>query len=182
MARLLREEAGPRDDADPVEVTRKTVAPLIEQITTGRGDVTAELEELLAVLPGGADLEVAWDHPDIGDHLGGVWLRSPDVVMLNSDRLSRERSRAASTVLHEIVHTYQGRILARLAEEVRWSDGLTALERRLDKVFDGDGLERSADCVALALGATWTHYADARDCDSYAQRAAVTALLQSRMP
>jgi len=136
---------------------------------------------VLAGLPGGDAVEIAWNHPDIGNHLGGVRLDAPTVMMLNEHRFEAQPERIAATVKHEIGHFYQGAVIEAHAERAGgWWGAYWQLDAALSPVFGSQWMERSADCVALHLGADWTHYTD--DCSSAAARAAVEALVAGEMP
>ena len=136
---------------------------------------------VLAELPGGSAVEIAWNHPDIGNHLGGVRLDKPTVMMLNSHRFEAQPERVVATVKHEIAHYYQGAVIAAHADAAGgWWDAYWQLDAALKPVFGAAWMERSADCVALHLGADWTNYTS--ECSGKAKRGAVKALVAGRMP
>lgn len=143
-------------------------------------DVREHAAAVLAALPGGESVEIAWDHPDIGQHLGGVRLDRPTVMMLNSHRFEAQPERVEATVKHEIAHYYQGAVIAKNAKKGDWWSGYWKLDAALKPVFGAKWMERSADCVALELGADWTNYTS--DCSGEAKQKAVTALLEGRLP
>lgn len=157
---------GSSNEVDPAAVTRPA-------------DVREHAAEVLASLPGGNAVEIAWNHPDIGNHLGGVRLDVPTVMMLNAHRFEAEPERVEATVKHEIAHYYQGAVIAKNADGDWWS-GYWKLDAALQPVFGSKWMERSADCVALHLGADWTHYTS--DCSGKAKQNAVEALIAGRMP
>lgn len=139
-------------------------------------DARGFAEHVLRSLPGGDEVEIAWDHPMIGNHLGGVRLDDPTVMMLNSRRFEAEPERIASTVMHEIGHFYQGAaITSRASAAGGWWAAYWELDAALRPVFGKKWMERSADCVALHLGATWTHYTS--DCSDSGAVAAVEELV-----
>ena len=143
-------------------------------------DVIALGEATLRSLPGNAGVHLAWNAPGIGTRLGGVFLNQTSEIMINGRGLAATPGRTASVVEHEIAHIYQARIIAAEANaRGGWSASHLALVSRLDSVFGSNGLERSADCVALRLGATWVAYSN--QC-SGARQAVVDALLAGRMP
>ena len=135
-------------------------------------DVREVAAATLAGLPASGGVRLVFDSPELAGHLGGVFLDSPGAILLNATRLAGDPARTRDVVRHEIAHVYQARLAA--------TRGLGTVERRLDEVFGPGGLERSADCVALALGADWTHYTS--DCAGADRAAAVEALLTGRMP
>ena len=161
------------DDGDATEPAR-------EKRPEPPTDVREHAAAVLASLPGGDDVEIAWDHPDIGSHLGGVRLDRPDVMMLNSRRFEAEPERVEATVKHEIAHHYQGAVIAKNAERGDWWSGYWKLDAALQPVFGAKWMERSADCVAIELGADWTHYT--AECSGKAKQRAVAALLEGRLP
>ena len=142
-------------------------------------DVREHAAQVLTSLPGGDAVEIAWNHPDIGNHLGGVRLDAPTVMMLNAHRFEAEPERVEATVKHEIAHYYHGAVIANNADGDWWS-GYWQLDAALQPVFGSQWMERSADCVALHLGADWTHYTS--DCSGKAKKKAVEALVAGRMP
>ncbi|MGV8966193.1 MAG: hypothetical protein ACOH2F_07920 [Cellulomonas sp.] len=152
--------------------------------TAGAGsgsDVAAIGEATLRTLPGNAGVHLAWNHPAIGTHLGGVFLDQVTEIMINGRRLAATPGRTSSVVMHEIGHIYQARIIAAEAPaRGGWSASSGALMSRLNAIFGGNGQERSADCVALAAGATWTAYTT--DCNTPARQAAVHALRTLHFP
>jgi len=162
---------GPGSDDDQPATTDSAAEP----------DVRALAAAALAALPGGDAVEIAWNHPDIGNHLGGVRLDKPTVMMLNSHRFEAQPERIEATVKHEIGHYYQGAVIAAHAESAgSWWNAYWQLDAALSPVFGSKWMERSADCVALHLGADWTHYTS--DCSGDAAQAAVEALIANRMP
>ncbi|WP_407345257.1 hypothetical protein [Pengzhenrongella phosphoraccumulans] len=149
--------------------------------TAAGTDLTAVGEATLRSLPGNAGVHLAWNHPAIGSHLGGVFLDQDAEIMINGRQLSATPGRTASVVMHEIGHIYQARIIAADAPtRGGWSASYGVLVSRLDAIFGGNGVERAADCVALSSGATWTAYTS--DCATPDRQAAVQALKQTRMP
>ncbi len=179
---------GSTTDTDPVATPGETgsdVGPGTDSSPSpadgGDLDVRAQAAAVLASLPGGDAVEIAWDHPDIGNHLGGVRLDRPTVMMLNSHRFEAQPERIAATIQHEIGHFYQGSVIAAHAKAAGgWWDAYWQLDAALSPVFGSKWMERSADCVALHLGADWTHYTS--DCSGSGAQAAVESLLAGRMP
>lgn len=167
-------DASGADAAPPTDPAAETVEAL-EQ------DVRAHAAQVLASLPGGERVEIAWDHPDIGNHLGGVRLDDPTVMMLNSRRFEAEPHRVAATVKHEVGHFYQGAVIAARAEAAGgWWNAYWELDAVLGSAFGSAWMERSADCVALHLGADWTNYTS--ECSAPGQQDAVEALVALRFP
>ena len=141
-----------------------------------RPAVPADVREVaaatLAQLPASSGVALLFDPPELGSHLGGVFMGSPGFMLINASRLAGDPDRTRDVVRHEIAHIYQ----ARLAGTV----GFDAVDARMVELFGPGGLERAADCVALSLGATWTHYTT--DCAGAERVAAVQALIAGRMP
>lgn len=163
---------------DLAERERRAAAPAVPP---GGLDVVAVGEATLRTLPGSDGVHLAWDDPDMGSHLGAVFLDQSTEIMISSRRLATTPERTASVVQHEITHVYQARIIAaEAASGGGWTASYRALKARLDEAFGGNGVERSADCVALRLGATWVGYGT--DCAGGERQAAVDALLAGRMP
>jgi len=157
--------------------------------TTGSGtgsgydgtDVVAIGEATLRALPGSDGVHLDWNHPAIGTHLGGVFLDQHTEIMINGRRLTATPGRTSSVVMHELGHIYQARIIAAQAPaRGGWSASYSALMSRLDAIFGGNGQERSADCLALAAGATWTAYTT--DCDTPTRHQAVADLQALKIP
>ncbi|WP_165372788.1 hypothetical protein, partial [Pengzhenrongella frigida] len=143
-------------------------------------DLAAVGEATLRSLPGNEGVRLAWNHAAIGNHLGGVYLDRGTEIMINGRRLATTPERTASVVEHEMGHIYQARIMAVNAPALGgWNASYRAMKSRLDAVFAGNGLEKSADCIALQFGATWVAYNS--ECGGERQ-GAVDALLAGRMP
>lgn len=117
----------------------------------GSGSIADVAASTLAGLPGGG-VRIIWDPAWLGNHLGGVMVGGADEIALNSSRLAGKPGRTADVIRHEIAHIYQSRLIRRV--------GITVddLEARLSTVFGSNGLEKSADCVALRFGASWVNY------------------------
>ncbi|NLF05966.1 MAG: hypothetical protein GX593_13325 [Actinomycetales bacterium] len=141
--------------------------------------VREQAAAVLADLPGGDAVEIAWNHPDIGNHLGGVRLDVPTVMMLNEHRFKAQPERVESTVKHEIAHYYQGALIEKSASKGDWWSGYWKVDAALKPVFGAKWMELSADCVAIELGADWTHYT--ADCSGKAKKRAVAALIEGRL-
>lgn len=136
------------------------------------GDHRGIAAETLASLPGSGGVRLLWDRPDVGSHLGGVYLDVPTEILLNEQRLSRNPGRVADVVKHEMAHIYQGRIGAQV--------GYETLVARMNELFGSGGLEKAADCVARRFGASWTHCKP--DCSGQTRQDAVTALINGHLP
>ena len=144
-------------------------------------DLASIGEATLRSLPGNDGVHLAWNHPAIGSHLGGVFLDQDTEIMINGRRLAATPGRTSSVVMHELAHIYQARTIAAEAPaRGGWSASHAALMSRLDAIFGGNGQERSADCIALAAGATWTAYTT--DCNTPERQAAVEALRNLHTP
>ncbi len=117
-------------------------------------------------------MTLLFDHPQMAGHLGAVFMGSPGYLLVNATKLAGDPGKAADVVRHEIAHIYQARLATTL--------GFGAVDARMTEIFGANGLERAADCVALTLGASWTHYTS--DCSGPGQAEAVDALLTGRMP
>lgn len=186
QARLAAQAAeNERLAAEAARATEQAAAASVAASVIGRAgsgsDVTAVGEATLRSLAGNAGVHLAWDHPAIGSHLGGVFLDQDSEIMINARRLSATPDRTASVVMHELGHIYQARVIAADAPtRGGWSASYAELMSRLDAIFGGNGQERSADCVALSTGATWTAYT--RDCATPARQAAIKALQETKMP
>lgn len=137
------------------------------------GDIAATAEATLRSLPNSDGINLTWDHPDLGNHLGAVWI-GETTIMMNSRRLAGNPGKTADVIRHEIAHVYQGRAWHNSGLSY---DDFTA---HLKGIFGGNGIEPSADCVALRFGASWVHYT--RDCGGQAKQAAVSALIEGRLP
>lgn len=135
------------------------------------GDYRAAAEAFLDTLPGGASASIEWGDPD--GHLGGVWIPGSETIILNAARLDGRLAQTKDVLRHEIGHVHQNRAMAAAG----WS--LADFEARLDEIFEGQGIERSADAVALLLGATSVRYSSSF---SDAQYDAARALLEDRVP
>ena len=139
----------------------------------GGGGMQAQAEAFLYTLPGSGGTRLVWDHPDMGNHLGAVWLRCGNGdIMINSRRLAGNPSKAKAVVAHEIAHVYQNRLICQ--------HGYDGLRASLNAAFGGNGIERSADCVALRLGASWVNYT--RDCSGDTKQAWVNGLIGGYHP
>lgn len=153
-----------------LDVVPVTMTPDVRPASPGSvRDVAAAT---LAGLPASAGVTLRFDDPRLGPHLGGVFMDAPGTILVGASALGSDPGRTADVVRHEIAHVYQARLMATL--------GFGAVDDRMVQVFGPDGLERAADCVALALGATWTHYTS--DCAGPGKAAAVQALIGGRMP
>lgn len=173
----LAPEPTPRPAPAPQPVPAPELAPPPDP----RDEPRAYAEHVLRGLPGGDEVGIVWDHPMIGDHLGGVRLDDPTVMMLSSRRFAEQPDRVASTVMHEIAHSYQGAAIAARADAAGgWWEAYWELDAALRLVFGDAWMELSADCVALSLGATWTHYT--ADCSAPGAATAVAALLDRSIP
>lgn len=138
------------------------------------GTVWEAGEATLRSLPGNAGVEIHWDDPDLGGHLGGVWSGSTSYIMVNAQRLAGNPAKTGDVVRHEIAHIYEGRLAA--AAGLSWS----ALNARMSAAFGSSATERAADCVALRFGATWTHYTS--DCSSADKQAWVDGMIGGYLP
>ncbi|ACZ32269.1 hypothetical protein Xcel_3269 [Xylanimonas cellulosilytica DSM 15894] len=134
-------------------------------------DYRAEAEAFLDTLPGGATATIEWGDPN--GHLGGVWIPGSETIILNAARLDGRLERTKDVLRHEIGHVHQNRAMA--AAGVSLAD----FEARLDALFDGQGIERSADAIALLLGAGSVRYSSSF---TDAQYDAARTLLQDRIP
>lgn len=176
-ARFAAPTQGSTDDESRPSPTPQDAdaEPAAEEPMTVREHAAA----VLASLPGGENIEIAWNHPDIGNHLGGVRLDKPRVMMLNSHRFKAQPERVESTVKHEIAHYYQGALIEKSASKGDWWSGYWKVDAALKPVFGAKWMELSADCVAIELGADWTHYT--ADCSGKAKKRAVAALVEGRL-
>ncbi|GAB2463437.1 hypothetical protein [Xylanimonas ulmi] len=113
-------------------------------------DYRAQAEAFLDTLPGGDAVTIEWGDPE--GHLGGVWIPGPPTIILNAQRLDGRVEATQDVLRHEIAHVHQNLALT--------ASGLSLAQytARLDALFDGDGVERSADAVAALLGATTLRY------------------------
>jgi hypothetical protein len=118
----------------------------------GSGSIADVAASTLAGLPGGGGVRIIWDPAWLGNHLGGVMVGGADEIALNSSRLAGKPGRTTDVIRHEIAHIYQSRLIRRAVITV------DDLEARLSTVFGSNGLEKSADCVALRFGASWVNY------------------------
>lgn len=134
-------------------------------------DFRAEAEAFLDTLPGGASASIEWGDPD--GHLGGVWIPGSETIILNAARLDGRLEQTKDVLRHEIGHVHQNRAMAAAG----WS--LPDFEAHLDDIFGGQGIERSADAVAVLLGAGSLRYASSF---TDAQLEAARALLEDRVP
>lgn len=91
--------------------------------------------------------------------------------MLNSQRLTAQPELLKSVILHEVAHLYQ----ADLAKTMGTYFQDLELSGHLQPVWGDEGLEKLADCVALAMGATWTWYTES--CSGPGKQEWVTAVL-----
>lgn len=148
------------------------VAMTPEVRSASPGSVRDIAAATLAGLPASAGVALRFDDPRLGRHLGGVFMDAPGTILVGATALAGDTSRTADVVRHEMAHVYQARLMTTLSFE--------AVDDRMVQVFGPDGLERAADCVALALGAGWTHYTS--DCGGPGKAAAVEALIGGRMP
>lgn len=132
------------------------------------------VEAELRSLPGNAGVQISWDDPDLNGHLGAVWMGNTTTIMMNASRLTDTPSQAIDVVRHELAHIYQGRVMDSHALS---GEDLATL---MAPAFGEDGLEKSADCVALRFSAAWVSYT--RDCWTPEQDAWVDALIAGRTP
>lgn len=130
--------------------------------------------ETLDNLPYGSNVSIEWHNPALGSHLGGVYKGETHRMLLNPNRLAGNPSKTKDVVRHEIAHIYQGLVMKR--------HGLTwgGLSGKMSAAFGSNAMEKSADCVALRFGASWTWYT--KSCGTSAQQAWVTALIEGRLP
>ncbi|QAY69414.1 hypothetical protein [Xylanimonas protaetiae] len=161
---LRRAPAAPPADPAPPAPTPPPPAP-------PEVDYRAEAEAFLDTLPGGASARIEWGDPD--GHLGGVWIPGSETIILNATRLDGRLAQTKDVLRHEIGHVHQNRTMAATGMS------LTDYEARLDALFGGQGIEKSADAVALLLGAKSVRYASSF---SDAQYAAARAILEDRVP
>lgn len=168
-----------RAEESPPEPADDLSAPVDREALEEVPGVRERAAAVLAALPGGTRVEIVWDDPQIGNHLGGVRLDDPHRMMLSSRRLEASPGRLVDTVLHEIAHIYQGWLVTSLAGHGEWWDGYWELDAALRPLFGESWMELSADCLALELGARWTHYT--RSCTEE-QAEAARGLLDGRLP
>ncbi len=134
-------------------------------------DFRAAAEAFLDTLPGGSTATIEWGDPH--GHLGGVWIPGSETIILHAQRLDGRIEQTKDVLRHEIGHVHQNRAMAASG----WS--LPQFEAHLDGIFGGEGIERSADAVALLLGAESVRYASSF---TEAQYDAARALLEDRVP
>lgn len=139
-------------------------------------EVQALAVQTLAEQPGSAGVHLDFDQPlDQEDWIAQVRLSDPGTIQANPAKLADDPDRIEYVIRHELAHIYQ----ARLAHE----HGQQVVLDRLDEIFTStQGVEDAADCVAIALGSDPAHARYNTDCASDAKQAAVTALLEGRMP
>jgi hypothetical protein len=164
--------ARPVSVPDDVTFTLDVVPLTVLPDPAAAGTVPGAAAAALAQVPGSAGVTLVFDSPRLQGHLGGVVMNDPGHILVSASQLAGDPGKAADVVRHEIAHIYQARLVT--------TRGLRAVDARMVELFGPGGLERSADCVALALGATWTHYTT--DCAQPERVAAVDALIAGRMP
>ncbi|WP_146902437.1 hypothetical protein [Cellulomonas aerilata] len=150
-------------DVVPVTVTADPAAA---------GTVQEVAAATLAQLPGSGGVVLTFDRPELAGHLGGVFMNRPGEILVSASRLTGRPGQTADVVRHEMAHVYQARLAT--------TRGLRTVNARMVELFGPNGLERAADCVAVAFGATWTQYPT--DCAGPERVAAVQALIEGRMP
>lgn len=138
------------------------------------GSVREVGEAVLRSLPGSDGVTIHWDDPDLSGHLGAVWAGNTSYIMVNGTKLAGNASKTGDVVRHELAHIFQGRLMT--SAGMTWGE----LGSAMSSAFGENAQEKSADCVALRLGATWTHYTSA--CGSPAQQAWVDGLLGGYVP
>lgn len=157
------EESGRRTTPVTTAPPDKTALELFTDALTGIGvtDVTVSLDwHLCGHADKGPDWVQGCVHPD----------RPGQVVMKDVTPAVAATEIARSVVLHEYAHALQSRL------------GLSEVVRATDPIFGpGKGLEESADCMAIALGATGRPGGYTNDC-SGARGEAAAALLAGRLP
>lgn len=143
--------------------------------SAGAGSSSASVQEVaestLRSLPNNDIAVIEWSDPD--GSLGGVYLGTR-TILLNPDRLAGNPAKTQDVVKHEIAHVYQGVVM----QANGWS--VSDLSNALSDAFGSNGIEKSADCVALHFGASWVNYT--RDCGGDAKQAWVNALIEGRTP
>lgn len=139
----------------------------------GGGDLNSQARSILDSL-GGGGVSIVWDDPALGNHLGGVWSDDTSKMLLNSRRLAGKPGLLSDVIKHEYGHILQNRT-ARNA-----GIGTHALWDRLNGVYGSNGHEKQADCIALALGASWVNYTS--DCGGDTKRQWTRAIMDGYIP
>ena len=166
--------AGAAPLPDPRAWTSSQVASVTALAPPAQAAVTlyrAQAEAFLRSLPGGDAATIRWGDPH--GHLGGVWIPGSSTIILNPAQLDGNLPLTQDVLRHEIAHVHQNRTMAATGMP------LPAYEARLDAIFDGQGVERSADAVAVLLGARTVRY---QSTFTPAQLAAARAILADRVP
>ncbi|WP_146252044.1 hypothetical protein [Xylanimonas oleitrophica] len=152
-------------DAGPGEAPAPAAAP------PAAPSYRAEAEAFLRTLPGGGGARIEWGDPQ--GHLGGVWMPGSSTIILNAARLDGRLDRTKDVLRHEIAHVHQNWTMASTGTS------LSAYRARLDEIFGGNGIEKSADAVALLLGASSVRYQSSFTAEQYE---AARAILAHRVP
>jgi len=186
---LDAEPDAPAGPADDVPADDETVAPLlVPAAATGASTAVvvpakassrvastraAGLQALRA-MPRTGKVSVAWSHPALGGHLGGVRKGSTTQILVNDKKLAGNRAKMRDVVRHEVAHIYQGQVMKRYG--LTWNQ----LGARMRPAFGANAHEKAADCVARKFGARWTYYT--ASCGSKAKQRWVKALIAGRLP
>jgi predicted SprT family Zn-dependent metalloprotease len=103
------------------------------------------MRSFLNTLPSGKKVQIEWGNPE--GHLGGVWMPGSTTIILNASRLDKQEARTKDVLRHEVAHVYQNWAMAKSGLS------LGQYQKRMDKYFGANSIERSADAVAYVLGA-----------------------------
>lgn len=135
----------------------------------------AKAEAFVRTLPNSGGMRILWNDPRLAGHLGSADIYgSPGGILVNGNKLGNNVSKMNDVIRHEAGHVYQHRLANKLGI------GFWDMESQLAPAFGSNAIEKSADCVALRLGASWTHYT--KKCGSSAKQAWVSGLIGGYKP
>jgi hypothetical protein len=166
--RSARAEAARTRAAKAARAAAKAKAARAAASQARRGPGSSPLQQAISRIPGyAAHRPASWTSTGRYGHYGATDLASNNIYI---------NPGVPSSVIDAVVRHEWSHILAVRA----YGGSYTAMMAATNRAFGGSGMtgaERAADCMAIQLGASWTHYTS---CSNSHWRAAATRLLSGR--